>query len=147
MGKKGSNGASAVYGYDDWVAQVRRATGECVDLVYDSIGTTLHDSLAALRPGGRVVIFGKAGGTPPAIDPLSLMEHSKGVVGGNLWIYLNRAESRQSRADRLFAALRAGTLPAPAITTFSLSEGAAADRLLEDRSFAGKIVLIPKCLG
>ncbi|MDQ1231015.1 quinone oxidoreductase [Sphingomonas sp. SORGH_AS_0879] len=142
-----SNGASAVYGYDDWVAQVRRATGDGVDLVYDSIGTTLHDSLAALRPGGRVVIFGKAGGPPPAIDPLSLMEHSKGVVGGDLWTYLNRAESRQSRADRLFAALRAGTITAPVITTFPLSEGAAAHRLLEDRSFAGKIVLVPEGLG
>ncbi|MDR6146466.1 NADPH2:quinone reductase [Sphingomonas sp. SORGH_AS870] len=138
-----SNGASAVYAYDDWVAQVR-ATGDGVDVVYDSIGTTLHDSLAALRPGGRVVIFGKAGGPPPAIDPLSLMEHSKGVVGGDLWTYLNRAESRQSRADRLFAALRAGTITAPKITTFPLSEGTAAHRLLEDRSFAGKIVLIPE---
>ncbi|MDQ1230970.1 quinone oxidoreductase [Sphingomonas sp. SORGH_AS_0879] len=138
-----SNGASAVYGYDDWVAKVRRATGDGVDVVYDSIVTTLHDSLAALRPGGRVVIFGKAGGTPPAIDPLSLMEESKGVVGGDLWTYLNRTESRQSRADRLFAALRTGTITAPAITAFPLSEGAAAHRLLEDRNFAGKIVLIP----
>jgi hypothetical protein len=103
-----SNGANAVYGHDDWVAQVRQATGDGVDLVYDSIGTMLHDSLAALRPGGRVVIFGKAGGMPPAIDPLVPMEQSKGVVGGGLWTYLNGAESRQSRADRLFAALRAG---------------------------------------
>ncbi|AWN55748.1 zinc-binding dehydrogenase [Methylobacterium sp. 17Sr1-1] len=108
-----------------------------------SIGTTIHDSLAALRPGGRVVIFGKAGGTPPAIDPLRLMEESKGVVGGDLWTYLNGPESRQSRVDRLFSALRAGTITVPAITAFPLSQGAEAHQLLEDRSFAGKIVLIP----
>lgn len=137
-----SNGARAVYDYDDWVAQVRQSTGAGVDVVYDSIGTTIHDSLAALRPGGRVVIFGKAGGTPPAIDPLRLMEESKGVVGGDLWTYLNGPESRQSRVDRLFSALRAGTITVPAITAFPLSQGANAHHLLEDRSFAGKIILI-----
>lgn len=142
-----ANGASAVYGYDDWVAQVGRATRDGVDVVYDSIGTTIHDSLAALRPGGRVVIFGKAGGPPPAIDPLVLMEQSKSITGGDLWTYLSGAESRQSRADRLFADLRAGTITVPATTVFRLSEGADAHRLLENRNFAGKIVLIPDGSG
>ncbi|MEK9212826.1 quinone oxidoreductase family protein [Sphingomonas sp. 2378] len=138
-----ANGASAVYGYEDWVSQVRQATGGGVDVVYDSIGTTLQDSIAALRPGGRAVIFGKAGGTPPTIDPLLLMEGSKSVVGGDLWTYLNGTEGRQSRVDRLFAALRNGTITAPSITAFPLHEGAEAHRLLEDRNFAGKIVLLP----
>lgn len=138
-----AKGAHAAYGYDDWVSLVRQATGGGVDVVYDSIGTTIHDSLAALRPGGTVVIFGKAGGTPPAIDPLLLMEGSKSVTGGDLWTYLNGMESRQSRVDRLFAALRSETITAPTITAFPLREGVAGHRLLEDRSFAGKVVLLP----
>jgi hypothetical protein len=51
-------------------------------------------------------------------------------------------QSRQHRADRLFAASRAGTITAPAVTPFPLARGADAHRLLEDRSFAGKIVLL-----
>lgn len=135
------NGAIAAYDHnDDWVPQVRRATRVGVHAVYDSVGTTLDQSLAALRPGGRVVFFGKAGGDPPPVDPLALMEESKGVVGGDLWTYLDRAETRQSRADRLFAELRRGTLTRPPIAAFPLADGADAHRLLEDRQFAGKIV-------
>ncbi|MDN4633570.1 zinc-binding dehydrogenase [Sphingomonas sp. PsM26] len=138
-----ANGAVGVYDYGDWVSQVRQATATGVDVVYDSIGTTVLDSIAALRPGGHVVVFGKAGGPPPLVDPLLLMEESKGVVGGDLWTYLNGAESRQSRTDRLFAAWRAGTITAPAITALPLRDGAAAHRLIEDRNFAGKIILLP----
>ena len=137
-----ANGAVAAYGYDeDWVALVRQATGGGVDVAYDSVGTTLMHSIAALRPGGRAVIFGKAGGAPPPVDPLALMEGSKGVIGGDLWTYLNDREGRQRRVDRLFAALHAGRITLPCITTFPLDAGREAHRLLEDRKFAGKIIL------
>lgn len=136
------NGAVAAYDYqEDWVARVQQAVGKGVDIAYDSIGTTLMQSVAALRPGGRAVIFGKAGGTPPIIDPLELMEGSKGVIGGDLWTYLNDREGRQGRVDRLFAALHAGRITLPHIRTFPLNAGQDAHRLLEDRNFAGKIVL------
>lgn len=138
------NGAAFQHAYDDdWVSKVRQSTGRGVDVAYDSIGATLLESLDVLRPGGRVVLFGKAGGQPPAIDAQILMRDSKGVIGGDLWTYLEIGESRQSRADRLFAALRAGTITVPTIAAFKLADGADAHRLLEDRTFAGKVILLP----
>lgn len=135
------NGAVAAYGYqEDWVALIRQETGKGVDVAYDSVGSTLMQSLATLRDGGRAVIFGKAGGTPPLVDPLQLMEGSKGIIGGDLWTYLKSREERQVRVDRLFAALHEGRITLPHITVFPLSAGQDAHRLLEDRNFAGKII-------
>ncbi len=57
-------GAAAGVNYreDDWVAQVKEASGGGVDVVVDSVGATWPDSIASVRPGGRVVVFGGTGG-------------------------------------------------------------------------------------
>ncbi len=46
---------------EDWPAAV--ADLGPVDLVLDSVGSTWQQSLDAVRPGGRVVVFGGTGGT------------------------------------------------------------------------------------
>ena len=52
-----------LYTQDDWVGAVRDLTGgRGVDIVVDSVGATWADSIAAVRPGGRVVAFGGTGG-------------------------------------------------------------------------------------
>ncbi|WP_410013882.1 quinone oxidoreductase family protein [Sodalis sp. C49] len=138
-----ANGALAAYGYDDnWAERVREATGGGVEYVFDSVGSTLPNSLAALHPGGRVVLFGMSGGAAPALAPSSLMMASKGVIGGDLWTYLGDGAQRASRARALFSAWRRGWIAPPAVETFPLSAGAGAHRRLEDRHFAGKIVLL-----
>lgn len=51
------------YTGDDWPAAVRElAGGAGVDVVVDSVGPTWGQSIATLRPGGRVVVFGGTGG-------------------------------------------------------------------------------------
>lgn len=57
-------GAAAGVNYreEDWVAQVRELSGGGVDVVVDSVGSTWADSIACVRPGGRVVVFGGTGG-------------------------------------------------------------------------------------
>lgn len=47
---------------EDWPGAVRELSGGGVDVVVDSVGSTWADSIAALRPGGRVVAFGGTGG-------------------------------------------------------------------------------------
>ncbi len=138
-------GADDVFLYDgDWVARLRAATdGLGVDVVYDSVGTTLPESFAATRTGGRVVFYGMAGGKPPLVDPAMLMDTSKGIVGGDLWNVLTSHAERVRRAEELFAALRHGRLRVRIATRFPLDEGAAAHRFLESRQAIGKVLLLP----
>ena len=46
--------ATATYA-DDWVAVAQAFGDGGVDVAYDSVGRTVHDSLRAVRTGGRVV--------------------------------------------------------------------------------------------
>jgi len=121
------------------------AAGEAADfdVVYDSTGTTLLESLQQVRIGGTVVFYGMAGGPPPAVDPRLLMDGSKRLVGGDLWNVLTSAAQRQQRADELFALLASGALVQPIAARFPLAEGAAAHALLEARGTVGKVLLLP----
>lgn len=137
-------GAAHVLGYEgDWVTQARELSGGGVHVAYDAVGATLLDSLQVVRKRGTLVSYGMAGGMPPLLDARLLMESSKTLVGGDLWDYLDSSAARLARAGRLFAALNSGAIRLPAIETFPLSCGADAHRRLEDRTFAGKIVMLP----
>jgi NADPH2:quinone reductase len=139
-----AKGADHSLTYDgDWVAAVRGLTGSGVTVAYDSVGTTLPDSLAATRSRGTVVAYGMAGGNPPLIDPRPLMEQTKTLVGGDLWDHLDSRDSRLRRSAALFAALRSGEVAWPEIETFPLANGADAHRRLQSRGVMGKVVLIP----
>lgn len=51
------------YQHFDFLAEIRRLTGDGVDVVFDSVGGThLWRSLKALRAGGKVVAYGTLGG-------------------------------------------------------------------------------------
>jgi zinc-binding alcohol dehydrogenase/oxidoreductase len=63
------------YTADDWPAAVRELSGgPGIDVVVDSVGSTWADSIACLRPGGRVVAFGGTGGgkVELAVRPVTL---------------------------------------------------------------------------
>jgi len=126
-----------------WDARVRELCPDGVDVVYDSIGRTLPESLALARVGGTVVFYGMAAGDPDPVDPRVLMDRSLTLVGGDLWNVLTNAEARQTRADRLFAAIRAGRLHLQIAARFALRDGAQAHALLEGRGVTGKVLLLP----
>lgn len=128
---------------EGWVDRVRALSPVGVDVVYDSIGRTLGDSLALARVGGTVVFYGMAGGDPEPVDPRLLMDRSLTLTGGDLWNVLTSADARQSRADRLFTAIRVGELRVQVAARFALRDGARAHALLEARGTAGKVLLIP----
>jgi NADPH:quinone reductase len=138
--------AGAVHAIDsntEWVGRVRALAPSGVDVVYDSVGRTLGDSLALARIGGTVVFYGMAAGDPDPVDPRVLMDRSLTLVGGDLWNVLTTAQARQQRADRLFAAVRAGQLQVAIAARFALRDGAQAHALLEGRGSAGKVLMIP----
>ncbi|MBD5797494.1 alcohol dehydrogenase [Bacillus pseudomycoides] len=140
-----SAGADRVFLYSEsWHEEILQVTkGHGVDVVYESIGSTLEESFKATKIGGTVVFYGMAGGDPAPVDPRMLMDTSKTLTGGDLWNVLTTYEERKNRSSQLFAWITAGKLNIQTPTTFALENGAEAHRLLESRKSTGKILLIP----
>ncbi len=135
-------GAAHALGYDDgWMDRLRALRPGGVDVVYESVGTTLADSLAAARVGVAVVFYGFAGGDPAPVDPRGLMDRSLTLTGGDLWNVLTDADTRRERAAALFADIRRGALTPRIAAAFPMAHGAEAHRRLEGRGVIGKIVL------
>ncbi|HDX9579416.1 TPA: quinone oxidoreductase [Bacillus pseudomycoides] len=129
---------------DDWKQKVMHVTnGKGVDVVYESVGSTLTDSFEATRIGGTVVFYGMAGGDPAPIDPRMLMDTSKTLTGGDLWNVLTSHKERVLRSNELFTWIQQGKIKLSKPTTFPLSEGAKAHHYLESRKSTGKILLLP----
>lgn len=138
-------GADVVFLYQEpWVEKAMEVTrGRGVDVVYESVGTTLKDSFHATRIGGTVVFFGMSGGDPAPLDPRMLMDTSKTLTGGDLWNVLTSFEERSIRSRQLFDWIIDGKIKISDPVTFSLRDGAEAHRLLESRKSTGKILLKP----
>lgn len=135
-------GVAAVIPTEGWLQAVQAITGgRGADVVYDSVGTTLPDSLAAARTGGTIVFYGMAAGDPAPVDPRLLMDRSLALVGGDLWNVLTSAQERRERAAQLFAAIQAGEVQLRIAHTFALRDGAQAHRALEGRQAIGKVLM------
>lgn len=136
-------GVDSVVPTEGWLQAVQSITGgRGADVVYDSVGTTLPDSLAAARTGGTVVFYGMAAGDPAPVDPRHLMDRSLALVGGDLWNVLTTAQERRSRAAQLFAAIQAGEVQLRIAHRFALRDGAQAHRALEGRQTIGKVLML-----
>ncbi|SDW73950.1 quinone oxidoreductase family protein [Flavobacterium degerlachei] len=138
------NGADKVFLYsEDWKNQVLSFSPNGVDVVYDSVGSTLSDSFEVTKNCGQVVFFGMAGGDPDFINPRMLMDTSKTLTGGDLWSYLTSKEERIKRAHQLFDWISTNKITIADPTIFKLSEEKKAHEYLESRKSTGKIILIP----
>lgn len=134
-------GADKVFLYsNNWQEQVS-ALG--INVVYESMGTTLTDSMAVTKEGGTIVFFGFASGDPPLVDPRYLMDRSLTLTGGDLWGYLTSREERLKRSAWLFNWITNGNIEINISKTFALQDGAAAHTFLESRQSTGKVLLIP----
>lgn len=139
-----SFGADAVFLYDqDWKTKVLELCPKGVDVVYESIGTTMETSLAVTRVLGKVVLFGLAGGRLELGDPLWIIAQSKTITGGDLWDYLTSREERIKRSAQFFEWVIAGKIKLSPPTIFKLSEGKKAHELMEGRKSTGKILMVP----
>jgi len=79
----------------NWKERVLEITdGKGVDVVFDSVGSTLSQSISVTKVRGSIVFFGMSGGDPKPIDPAILRDGSKQSIGGDLWSFLNSSEQR-----------------------------------------------------
>ena len=140
-------GADEVIGYDGFAERAREITGgEGVAAVYDGVGkTTFLDGLKALRPTGRMILYGAASGQP---DPLDLARARAGRVAvrpapdaPDLHAHAGaaaRARRRAVRADRVD-----GKLDVRIGARYPLEQARQAHEDLEARKTTGKLLLIP----
>ncbi|HEV3154565.1 MAG TPA: quinone oxidoreductase [Candidatus Baltobacteraceae bacterium] len=131
-------GADEAYTYTEWPGRAQNA-----GVIYDSVGTTLDESIAAVAARGTVVFYGMAGGDPNPVDPRVLMDGSKTLTGGDLWNVLTSRDERVRRAEELFDLVRSGAIRVPIAGRYALSLGATAHEYLESRAAIGKVLLIP----
>jgi len=129
---------------DAWKARIMELTKQRgVDVVFDSVGSTLMDSFEVTRERGHVVFYGMSGGDPEPVNPRMLMDTSKTLTGGDLWSYLTNESERKNRAKELFRLIEEGVVKMKAPVQFKLSEGKKAHEFLENGKSSSKIILIP----
>jgi NADPH:quinone reductase-like Zn-dependent oxidoreductase len=98
------------------------------DAVFDTVGGDVAArSFAVLRPGGRAAFIGSGSAAPasPRADVTSL----RPKVGRD-----------RAHLDRIAALATSGAIRVPEITTYKLSDAAAAHKKSEGRHFRGKLV-------
>jgi len=139
-------GADHVGRYDGFAERARELTGgEGVAAVYDGVGrTTFYEGLRALRPLGRMIVYGAASGQP---DPLPVQQLAK---LGSLYVqrptigtYTRTPELLRKRASAVFRLLEQGKLDVRIGARYRLAEARQAHLDLEARKTTGKILLVP----
>jgi len=131
---------------DDLTTALREANGgHRVDVVLEMTGGSVFDqSLRALAPLGRLVVFGMAGRVPAHdVSPAMLMGRSAAVIGFWLVHVVQRPALLAAAVTDLLRMLDRGELRAVIGDTYSLETAADAHRALLDRSSVGKLILVP----
>jgi len=131
---------------DDLPAAVLRLTGnKGVTVVYETVGSPLLEAaLKCVKWGGRVVVIGFAGGTPPkAPTNLLLVKHTDllGVYWGGLFQRSPRVVS--DSLATLMAMMDSGVLPPPVVThQYPWRHAMDAVQALRQREITGKAILV-----
>ena len=114
-----------------------------VDVVYDAVGDSAGEAaFRALRPGGRFLVIGFAGGKPPVL-PLNHALVKNITIHGLYWggyTQLDPTTLRQSM-EQLFELFSQGKLRPVTGQTLPLHQIADGFELLRSRKSVGKIVI------
>ncbi len=140
-------GADLVVNYssqDFAEAALKFTEGKGVDLILDAVGKpTVEAGLRCLAPFGHLIVYGRAGGSPEPVNPLSLMGKSLTVSGFVLYTIVGFPEKMLNGVVHSLRLLEEGKLKIRIGKTFPLAQAAEAHRFLESRQSTGKLVLIP----
>lgn len=127
----------------DVVDTVMRLTeGRGVDLVVDPVGTTLQASLAALRPEGRLVFVGNAGGSQLSLDLWPALQANRSLFGVFMGTQFEKPDV-YSTVSRMLEQAALGHLKVIVDRTFPLAAAAEAHAYAQSGSILGRVVLVP----
>ena len=132
------------YTEQDFAEVARELTGgKGVDLVLDSVGSTLPGSMRALGYRGRISYVGNAGRDQQPVDVSGLMFGNQSIHGVFLGMELLTGSRAYDNIARLIGEVASGDLQVVVDRTFPLAEAADAHAYLEDRRAFGRVVLVP----
>jgi len=147
------------YSRDDFVAVVRRAAPDGIEMVMDPIGgKSFSRSAECLGPGGRLVVYGfSAAAGPegkrsllrgaralvqmPRFNPLTLMRKNLAVIGVHLGHMAGRESLLRRQLEEIFRMYAAGKVKPVVGKTFPIEQAAEAHRYIHARQNIGKVVL------
>lgn len=146
---------------DLW-SEARRFAPEGFDVVLDANGVaTLRQSYKALRPTGRLIIYGfhtmlsPGWGRPnwaklawdfvrlPRFNPLRLTDDNKAVMAFNLSYLFDRREEIQEGVGSILDWVQQGKLKVPCVAEYPFEEAGRAHADLQSGQTRGKLVLVP----
>lgn len=115
--------------------------GRRLDAIFEMAGgEVFRESLLALAPFGRLVVYGMASGAPPSLSTGELMQRSAAVVG--FWL-IHALPTAGEVLQRLFAMVAEGALRPVVGETYALAEAERAHRDLAARTTTGKLLIDP----
>jgi NADPH2:quinone reductase len=138
-------GADEVLGYDGFAQRVKEISGEGAAAVYDGVGkATFLEGLDALRPFGRMILYGAASGQPDPLEVATLAaKGSLYVQRPTLMTYARTPELLRERAGEVCALIAEGKLHVRIGARYPLDQATQAHEDLEARRTTGKLLLIP----
>jgi NADPH:quinone reductase len=116
-----------------------------VDAVFDLVGGEVFaGSLSLLKPMGRAIAVGYAGGMWADVSPAWLVGRNIGVHGFYLGRLIGRDPELVARAAKDVLRLWEGGAVRPVVgSEHPLEEAGEAHRLIQERKTTGKVVLVP----
>jgi NADPH2:quinone reductase len=136
---------AVLYREVDFVAAVKAIAPRGVSAVFDGVGKdTFAASLDCVRPFGMLVNYGNASGHPPPIDLLQLAKRgSLSVCRPALSSLTADVPAMRAAAAELFDLVARGILKIEIGRSYALAAAADAHRDIEQRKFAGSVLLLP----
>jgi NADPH:quinone reductase len=133
------------YRNEDFLARVRELTDDGVDVVLDSLGGALSlRSFRALRPGGRLVVFGRyATLSHGRKNWPAVIEWYAATATVWLWGKLSPRRRALSYQIQKFRDVREYKIHPVVAELLPLSDARRAHELLERTAATGKLVLVP----
>jgi len=132
------------YRDEDFVAIVRGATGDGVDVILDIVGAAyLQRNLDALAIDGRLVHIGQLGGSRSDISLTPVLRRRLTITGSTLRPRSVEEKGAIARAVRehVWPLIENGTVRIPIHHVFNLREAAEAHRVMEASTHVGKLLL------